>query len=125
MRYDNLPGLAGAYLEDSFVLSIIETATQLTFVLDAALTPESDAYHPPRPGERHCYAAARLVFPDVAEIKWIRRSDRQYTDAAGELDRGNIDALVIDGTTTVAEGDWGRVRIVGGLPYLELDGQVP
>lgn len=86
------------------------------------LTPESPAYRVPRPGEQYCYAIASLVFPDVKEVEWLTKSDRHYTDAAGEEDLGNIDALDVEGDLFVAEGDWGRVRIHGSQPYVELEG---
>ena len=39
--YSQFPGLAGVYLEDSYVLGISEVPGQLTFDLDAVLTPGS------------------------------------------------------------------------------------
>lgn len=118
--YSKLPGLAGVYLEDSYVLEIVETPRQIVFKLDAVLTPESPAYHPPRPDEHYCYAAADLVFVDIAAVDWIRRTERHFTDAAGEEDLGNIDILQPEGDSFVVEGDWGRVRIVGPQPIVEL-----
>jgi hypothetical protein len=118
--YSTLPALAGVYLENSYVLGIVETPRQIVFRLDAVLTPESPAYHPPRTGEHYCYAAANLVFPDVAVVEWIRRTARYFTDAAGEADLGNIDILRDDGDGFIVEGDWGRLRIVGPQPILEL-----
>ena len=38
--YKGFPGLAGVFLEDSYVLSISESSAQLVFHLDAVLTPE-------------------------------------------------------------------------------------
>lgn len=118
--YANYPGLAGVYLEDSYVLDIVEMPGQVVFKLDAVLTPESSAYHSPRPGEHYCYAAADLVFRNVAAVEWIRRTARHFTDAAGEEDLGNIDILHPEGDGFVVEGDWGRVRIVGSPPFVEL-----
>ena len=118
--YTRFPSLAGVYLEDSYVLAISETGGQLTFELDAVLTPESRAYHPPRPGEHYCYASGKLVFPNVTGIEWVKRSNAHYTDAAGEEDLGNIDILTIDQEAFVAEGDWGSVRIFSEPPRFEL-----
>lgn len=109
--YTQFPDLAGVYLEDSYVLAISDTPGQIAFSLDAVLTPESPAYHAPRPGEHYCYAAGDLVFSDVTHVEWIRRSEKHFTDASGEEDLGNIDILADDGDSIVAEGDWGRVRI--------------
>lgn len=120
--YGKFPGLAGVYLEDSYVLAIAESADRLSFRLDAVLTPDSPAYHAPRPGEQYCYAMASLVFPHVKGIEWLARADRHYTDATGEEDLGNIDTLEVTDDLFVAEGDWGRVRIRGSQPYVELEG---
>ena len=52
--YKSFPGLAGVFLEDSYVLGISESSELLVFHLDAVLTPEHSAYHSPRPGEHYC-----------------------------------------------------------------------
>ncbi|MGE2832690.1 hypothetical protein [Mycobacterium sp. SMC-4] len=122
IEYAKFPGLAGVYLEDSYVLGISELPGRLIFTLDAVLTPESPAYREPRQDEQYCYAPASLVFPDVERIEWIARSDRYFTDAAGEKDLGNIDVLGRAVDWFVAEGDWGRVRVQGAAPYVELEG---
>jgi hypothetical protein len=49
--YKSFPGLAGVFLEDSYVLGISESSEQVVFHLDAVLTPEHPAYHSPRAGE--------------------------------------------------------------------------
>lgn len=119
--YAKFSGLADIYLEDSYVLEILEEPGKLTFKLDAVLTPENPAYQPPRPGEQYCYRTGRLVFPDAVRVSWLERTGRQFTDATGEHDLGNVDALTRDGTFLVAEGDWGRVRFQSSGPYFELD----
>lgn len=63
--YTEFSGLADIYLEDSYVLEILEEPGKLTFKLDAVLTPEDPAYQPPRPGEQYCYRTGRLVFTDA------------------------------------------------------------
>ena len=118
--YKIFPGLAGVFLEDSYVLGISESSEQLVFHLDAVLTPEQSAYHSPRPGEHYCYANGSLVFPNVTRVVWLRRNSSHYTDASVEEDLGNIDILTIDGDAFVAEGDWGAVRISGAQPRFDL-----
>lgn len=118
--YKSFPGLAGVFLEDSYVLDITETSERVVFHLDAVLTPEYPAHHSPPPGEQYCYANGSLVFPDVTRVVWLSRNDRHYTDASGEEDLGNIDILTVDGDAVVAEGDWGAVRISGAQPRFEL-----
>lgn len=118
--YTNFPGLAGVFLEDSYVFGISESPGQVVFHLDAVLTPEHAEYHSPRPGEQYCYANGDLIFPDVTSVVWHRRSSSHYTDASGEDDLGNIDILKEDGDAFTVEGDWGSVRISGGQPRFEL-----
>ncbi|MGB7234558.1 MAG: hypothetical protein WBD41_01125 [Rhodococcus sp. (in: high G+C Gram-positive bacteria)] len=50
--YSQLRGLAGVYLEDSYVLSISEAPSEFTFALDAVLTADSPRYAPPKPDEQ-------------------------------------------------------------------------
>ena len=120
--YKSFPGLAGVYLEDSYVLGITEPSGQVVFHLDAVLTPEHPAFHSPHPGEQYCYAKGRLVFPEVTRVVWLRRNSSHYTDASGEEDLGNIDILRVNGDAFVAEGDWGAVQIYGAQPRFKLSG---
>jgi len=118
--YSQFPGLAGVYLEDSYVLDISEAPGQLTFNLDAVLTPESPAYQAPRAGEHYCYAVGRLIFTDVKQLDWGRTNENHFRDASGEEDLGNIDILRWDGDSIVAEGDWGEVRVKSAPPRFVL-----
>ena len=118
--YKSVPGLAGVFLEDSYVLAISESSEHVVFHLDLVLTPQHPAYHSPRPGDHYCYSNGSLVFPDVTRVVWLRRNSSHYTDASGEDDLGNIDILTVDGDAFVAEGDWGAVRITGAQPRFEL-----
>ncbi|MGX1810189.1 hypothetical protein ACWIGI_31115 [Nocardia sp. NPDC055321] len=109
--YTDYPELAGLYLKDSYVLGIFELPNEVRFDLEAVLTRQHPAYHDPLPGEQYCYAKGNLVFAEVTEVQWLSRSGRQFTDATGEVDLGNIDALSNDDGVFAVEGDWGRVRI--------------
>jgi len=109
--YTKFPNLQGVYLEDSFVLNILESPGQLTFKLEAVLTPEHPSYHEPQPGQQYCYADGDLKFTNVSRVEWVKRTTNRYRDAAGEEDLGNIDSLILDGDTFVVEGDWGEVRL--------------
>jgi hypothetical protein len=95
--YKSFPGLAGVYLEDSYVLGISESSEQVVFRLDAVLTPAHPAYHSPRPGEQYCYANGCRVFPDVTRVVWLSRNSGHFTDASGQEDLGNIDILRVGG----------------------------
>jgi hypothetical protein len=109
--YRSFPGLAGVYLEDSYVLGISEPSGELVFYLDAVLTPEHS--------EHYCYVHGSLVFPGVTHVVWLSRNGNHYTDAAGDEDLGNVVVLTADGDAYVVEGDWGAVRI-SRAPRFEL-----
>ncbi|MGU3435031.1 hypothetical protein ACNHUS_18685 [Actinomycetes bacterium M1A6_2h] len=108
--YRNLPGLAGVYLEDSYVTAINE-ATDLVFELDAVLTPAHPDYRQPRAGEQYCYAAATLTFQKPFEVEWIRRTMVRSVDADGLEDLGSIDRLTQSGNSYRLTGDWGEVVV--------------
>ena len=59
--YTDYPGLAGVYLEDSYVLSIHQDPDRTNFLLEAVLTSESPAYHDPPQGDRYCFARGNLL----------------------------------------------------------------
>lgn len=99
------------YLEDSYVLDIVEQPGELRLSLEAVLTPENLKYHDPLPGGQYCYVRAELVFREVSGTEWISRSFKKYTDADGDEDLENIDVLTSSDGVYVVEGDWGKVRV--------------
>lgn len=111
--YSTLPGLESVYLEDSWVLSIGVTPGMVRFELDAVLLRQHAAYHPPKPGEAHCYRRATLTFGHVSSVEW-RAMGTATVDATGEIDYGNIDTLTRSGEHFHLAGDWGDMRILAG-----------
>ncbi|HET6424385.1 hypothetical protein [Nocardia aurea] len=109
--YTDFPELSHLYLEDSYVLKIVEGPTELRFFLEAVLTPGSPDYHDPKQGEQYCYQNGELIFLDVRSVKWVARSMHEYRDATGSEDLGNIDSLIERDGIYEVEGDWGRVEI--------------
>lgn len=109
--YTLIKPLSGIYLERSYVLDITEAPGSIEFILEAVLTPESEKYHPPNPGEQYCYMNGELTFSGITRTDWISRSFQKYTDATGEIDYGNIDALITYADGYQLEGDWGTVRV--------------
>lgn len=107
-----IPTLIGVLLEESFVLDIIERGGQVVFRLDAVLTPDHRAYHPPGPGEQYCMTPGVLIFDEVWAVEWLTdHTHRRVREPHGEDDLGNIDSLVVEDGTYTVEGEWGRVRI--------------
>jgi hypothetical protein len=103
--------LEGVYLEDSYVLAIVELPTTVVFRMLLVLTEEHPDYVPPETGDQYCYRPGAIEFLDVRNVIWERRSDQKYVDRDGEEDLGNIDLLFRADGEFEAEGDWGKVRI--------------
>lgn len=99
------------YLEDSFVLGLIETQSSIEFELEAVLTPEHPSFHPPKPKEQHCYKKFVLRLDGCSNVNWTRKSLTPTTDANGEVDFGNIDHFGVTEDLMHLEGDWGEVRL--------------
>lgn len=114
--YPAVAELSDIYLEDSYVLDIIDEPPLFKFKIDAVLTRSHPRYQAPGPAEQYCYAMGWLVFADVSRVKWESRSTRRYTNAAGEEDMGNVDFLKFCGDHWYAGGDWGEVRIFATAP---------
>lgn len=118
--YHELPGFEQVYLEDSYVLAVMEHPACLEFSLDLVLTEQHPAYAPPGPEEQYCYRRARLLFPEATNIRWLRQNLRPYQDATGTCDYGNIDELVAVNGHYRITGDWGVVEVVSASPALEI-----
>ena len=111
-KYDEqINCLAHIYLEDSFVLSLIEQQGAIEFELDAVLTKEHPSYHPPMPDEQYCYKRSVLRLRSCSNVNWIRKSLTPSTDANGEIDYGNIDHFSVTKDQMHLSGDWGEVRL--------------
>jgi hypothetical protein len=114
-----MPGLAGVYLEASYVTAIHEAAN-VVFELDAVVTPDRPEYRQPRPGEQYCYAAATQTFHQPSKVDRVRRSMVRSIDADGLMDLGNIDTLTQSGNSFRLTRDWGEVVVRADEPPLFL-----
>lgn len=122
--YPAIAELSDVYLEDSYVLDVIEEPPVFKLKIEAVLTKDHPHYHAPDPTEKYCYATGWLVFRDVSRMEWGSRSVRRYTDAAGKEDMGNIDFLEFCGDHWHTGGDWGEVQIfTTARPQLTLTGE--
>jgi hypothetical protein len=117
LNYDELPGLEGLYLEDSFVREIVETEDFTRFTILAALTPGHPAYDDQVPTEAHCYRLVTLTFRNLRARTWRARSTERFIDADEGVDYGNIDRFTAgkDGVYRL-EGDWGSVEVRSDAP---------
>lgn len=121
--YWDVDALSAVYLEDSYVLDIVEEPSELSFRLNIVLTEQHPAYRPPQRGEQHRYADGWLILPGVTRTKWESRSTQRYTDATREEDLGNIDFMQRVDDQWLIGGDWGEVRVhTMAEPQLVLTG---
>ncbi|MFI7402961.1 hypothetical protein ACIBW9_21240 [Streptomyces sp. NPDC049541] len=116
--YAQLDGFANVYLEDSFVLEVKATPGLLVLEVELVLAPQHPAYHPPAPGEQHCYARATIEFPNVRNLMWADQGTPPAVDASGAKDFGGIDALFWNGSVFHVEGDWGAIDVASAPPVV-------
>ncbi|MEU5565582.1 hypothetical protein [Micromonospora musae] len=117
-------GLAAVVLEDSWVLSLDASLTELSFVLDLALTPAHLAYIAPARGQACCFAKGTLRFKSESAVLVRRSSLPPATGAAGELDYGHIDTFQQMGSgdaTWALTGDWGEALVREPRVLIDLD----
>ena len=109
--YAQIPCLKHIYLEDSWVLGVIEKDNSIEFKLDAVLTEGHPEYHPPKPNEQYCYKRVILRLNNCSEVAWLERSFRRNTDASGEVDYGNIHYFNAEADILHVSGGWGELRL--------------
>jgi hypothetical protein len=119
--YFNLPGFSGIYLEDSYVLDIVQSSDALVFKMEFVLREEHELYSPPKAGEQYCYKRGRLVFPNARNITWLRRTMNPIKDATGSIDYGNIDSFYVSEGRYHLEGEWGAVVVESSPPEVKFD----
>ena len=118
--YYNWEDFADIYLEDSFVLSIVESFNEISFVVEVALTENHPLYTPPKNDEQYCYRKGRIIFQDLKHVKWISRSEAPFTDASGEEDYGNIDVFQLSNEQYLLSGDWGELEVISSPVKMDL-----
>jgi hypothetical protein len=109
--YEELSGFEHLYLEDSFVLGMVEGDRDLRLSMKLVLTPAHPGYQAPPKGTQHCYRVGTILFSGIRSKQWLHRTFRPSTDASSQVDYGSIDTFLSDAGVYVLEGDWGEVRI--------------
>ena len=117
--YYTLKDFANVYLEDSFVLKILETESEVIFMLDIVLTENHHLYAAPKTNEQYCYREGRIIFKKSKPIRWLVKSNRPYSDASDTEDYGNIDFFNFSNDEYHLGGDWGELKI--NSPKVELE----
>lgn len=117
-KYSEWDGFEEVYLEDSFVLEIKESEKQLSFLVELVLTEKHPLYSVPKENEQYCYKNAKIIFKSVRNVKWVEKHFKQFIDAEGEKDYGNIDSFELTSEGYHLLGDWGEVIINSDPPVL-------
>ena len=111
-NYTELSGLKDVFLEDSFVLAIKEEPARITFRVEAVLTPQHPCYRPPGVDEQYCFSKGDLIFSEISDVTWTRRSTEPFIDAKDEPDWGGIDEFDrVHLNEYLVEGHFGSVHI--------------
>ncbi len=116
--YEDLPGFEHLYLEDSFVLGIDETASEVRFRVEAVLTKDHPQWIDSSPSEVNTYMQLTITFPQARNVWWEERSMRPIRGPDGDVDYGNIDAFRWDGSHYQVAGEWGHVHIESDPPQI-------
>ena len=120
-EYFNIEVLKDIYLEDSYVLEIIEQSDKILFKIDFVLCESHPFYKAPKINERYCYHLGEIVFAELEKISWIEKNTENYSyDANNEKDLGNIDSFFYEGNKYFLEGSWGEVIIKSNTIQLIL-----
>lgn len=106
------------YLEDSYVLELIENTTKIEFKLNLVLRENHRNYTAPKEGEQYCYKQGSIVFKNPAKVTWIKKEFRPTKDPDGEIDFGNIDYFIHKQNKYFLGGEWGEVQIESNPPSI-------
>ena len=111
-----LNSMEGIDLQDSFVLDWSENNSELIFQIEASVWPTSKHYVEPKESEYTCYKKASIKFFDFETISGLKSKSEviQSSDAAGELDYGNVASFSATSSGFSINGDFGNVLITGG-----------
>lgn len=123
MDWTEMELFRGIDLNDSFVLGWQLEDDRLVFDLEVSVWPASKYYVAPKDGEYTCYRKAALIFEGVESIQGLVSMSEapSSTDASGETDYGNIDALIVRTGGISIVGDFGTVEIAGGTCALSIN----
>lgn len=110
-NYFELDEFQNIYLEDSFVINIQETKSDLTFNCDFVILENHKLYSEPKNDEQYCYLCGYIKFGNIGNIHWIKRDKNAFLNDCYDNDYGNIDIFYIDDKKYYLKGDWGEVII--------------
>jgi hypothetical protein len=119
LNYWQFPGFENIYLEDSYVLSIINAKTSIQILLEAVLTENHPLYTQALPGEQYCYRRMTVNFPHPQTYDLVLNNISPIVDPDdGSVDYGNIDEFFRADDKYYLRGEWGGLTIVSDPPIL-------
>lgn len=119
-NYFELKDFEAVFLEDSFVLEIIDGISSVTFLVDLILAKNHPLWMKPKKGEAYYYKKAEIFFPAKKRIDWIEKKMISSRDLDGEIDFGNIDYFFRRDDKYYLEGNWGKVIIESSKPIIKF-----
>ncbi|HMS30759.1 MAG TPA: hypothetical protein PKD32_12975 [Saprospiraceae bacterium] len=126
INYFDLENFKGLFLEDSFVLQIIEVPELISFQVEFVLTEDHPEYKKPLDDEMYCYRFGEINFKNPKQVIWKVKNQKAVSiDANGDNDLGNIDLFFKSGDDYSLEGDWGCVIINCENLEVKLKAQSP
>ncbi|MFD2206214.1 hypothetical protein [Kiloniella antarctica] len=117
-KYYTLKGFGDIYLEDSYLLNIEKSKSQISFTTEIVLLESHPSYHPPKTGEQYCYKLGKILFEDLKSLNWLVKDLKFTVDINGSKDLGNIDVFTYTSDEYYLEGGWGEVKIISLPPRL-------
>lgn len=120
-NYFELDGFQNLYLEDSFVIGIQQTETDIIFNCDFVILENHKLYSTPKTGEQYCYLKGCIRFSHITQVDWIKRDETVFSNNCYDNDYGNIDIFYVDDEKYYMQGDWGEVIIHTKTVELEVD----
>ena len=105
-----LTPLSNIYLEDSYVLNIIENSDLISFEMEFVLTEKHELYQAPKPYEQYCYRRGAINFIECENTVLVLSGQPPSKDVTGETDLGNIDVFIDFEGKYFVEGNWGRLE---------------
>lgn len=117
-KYFEWDDFKNIYLEDSFVVDIVESDDQISFIVEMVLAEDHPMYSSPRAGERYCYKKGKILFEGLESARWLSRNIQPFTDADDNEDYGNIDCFDLSSKGYHLLGDWGEVILRSRHPKI-------
>ncbi|RYV02054.1 hypothetical protein SOPP22_10785, partial [Shewanella sp. OPT22] len=91
-----MESLKGIDLQDSFILGWEVDESEVKFILEASIWPESQLYQKPQVNEYTCYRNCILKISDFSKCSGLQKQSEvnPTIDIDGSADYGNIDSFV-------------------------------